>query len=815
MTSTMGNRAEHIDVMEHVIDLPAPPQCAIRPETTVTRGDKVVIELCDGRKIIGKLEEFDAEEGTIHVIPDKQKRSIELGMHEIRLMRIPKPKPWIPDESTVLAEDEGVKVTTVPLEFEIEFNDHSTIDGTTLGFRNGRHGMHLFPVQDQEQYTHLFIPNGAIQRHRIGRHIGAHLVKDKAVSEQDVTMVLLEKKSKRSRPLGEKLAMTKLVTMEQLEHALCNQKGASHAQIGEILLQEGLITNSQLSTALAEQKGQRNATLSELLIAKKVVGAEQVKICLFARLGIPLIDLDQIPVHRDALALVSEEFAKQHGVLALHHHEGKLVVAMEDPTKRSVTEALENETQLRVKPVIATAADITSAIDRHYAHLHSVTVAPKEQSMLDSSSPAAQEAQSTDSSASGAHECNGYLSQLLKDAAQASASHIHLESRKDHALNIRLRIDGALSAKGVIPTNEARALIDVLRAYGTPKQRNTSPTLLELPAHCSQPALSVLVAHIPTVDGDDFILKLEQTSKLPSLNELDLSDHQLKRISALCEAPKGMILVCGPTDAGKSTTLTALLNKVSTPDIKAWSLKETGQVQPPHVRSLAMEQVADEQLVTLLEVLKHTDPNVIHFGELDDPTLAKSAAAFAMMGNLVLASLSTRHSVEALERLLNMQIPAYEVADAVAAVLTQRLARRLCPHCKQRYLPTTEELRLLAAEYIADSTSSDGGAANVRNLREKILGQWQETYTKPHGELPLFRALGCQKCNSTGYSGRIIFHELLDMTPAVRRAILDGNTTIAISKNAMASGMKTIKQDGIEKVLLGHTDILQVRIACT
>jgi type II secretory ATPase GspE/PulE/Tfp pilus assembly ATPase PilB-like protein len=200
---------------------------------------------------------------------------------------------------------------------------------------------------------------------------------------------------------------------------------------------------------------------------------------------------------------------------------------------------------------------------------------------------------------------------------------------------------------------------------------------------------------------------------------------------------------------------------------------------------------------------------------LSNQEIAQKALAASLTSHLIFSALSVRRAAETLERLTNMSLSKYEIADALLAIVAQRLIKKLCNHCKKRYLPDLDEVRMLVAEYCAEMYDEGESKVRVKALHEKVLNSWTENYSKPSEELMLYRAVGCKHCNNTGYDGRIALHELLEITPAVRRALLDGADTAGILSAALVSGMTTIKQDGIEKVLQGYTDIIQVRSACS
>jgi len=217
--------------------------------------------------------------------------------------------------------------------------------------------------------------------------------------------------------------------------------------------------------------------------------------------------------------------------------------------------------------------------------------------------------------------------------------------------------------------------------------------------------------------------------------------------------------------------------------------------------------------ISAFEVVLHADPDIIMLSDFTDPSVSRKALGAALTSHLIFSTMTLRRAGEAMERLINMRLPTYEVADALLAVLAQSLVKKLCNHCKRRYVPNAEELRMLVAEYCAELYDTDESPVRIKALHEKTLNVWTERFTRPSEELMLHRAVGCKHCNQTGYDGRIALHELLEVTPAVRRTLLDGADAPAVIGAALAGGMKTLKQDGIEKVLQGYTDLVQVRNA--
>lgn len=802
------------------INYPTPPLCIVSDEICVHQGEKVILELDNGQNLVGKLEKFDSDDGSISVTVDDNENPRTHGMHEVRLMRLPTPRPWILDDDSILTQAEGVKVTTEPLEYEIEMTDHTTLEGTSYGFRNGRHGIHLFPVLEENQYSHLFVPNSAIIRHRIGKHLGQQLVKDEVISDRDMAIALMEQQDNRSRSLGEHLAMTAVVTPDQLVKAIKRQTNLPHLQLGEILIQDKIITNEQLQNALTQQKQQRNLTLGELLIAKNMVTQETIQRSLAIKLGFPFVDLHQFPLDLTVLNLIDKEFAANHKVMPLHRHSDKLVVAMLDPTKWETIEALQTRTGFNIEPAIATQADILWAVSFYFRD----SLIAEETPQSTKSAPESHESDDDEKrylfpkdNEVNKEAIAQFLRTLILDGARRGITHIHFEPIRNRGAAVRLRKDGELSEAGLIPESAWRSLITELRSLTKlTSDENFGAQLISIDTHFLEPArIDLQLAAIPNLDGgEDFVLKMGASNYAPQIKDIGLSAPNLKRILELCKSPRGLMLVAGTYDSGKSTTLSALLTYLNQTHKKIWVIGEEGRKMPEGIRQAPLQVGGGISQITPLDVILHADPDIIMIGDLSDHATAQKALAVSLTSHLIFSALSVPRASEAIDRLINMRLPVYEVADALLGILAQRLVKKLCTQCRKRYMPNSGEMRMLVAEYCAEMYDENESPIRIKVMHEKVMNGWTETYTKPAEQLMLYRATGCKHCQNTGYDGRIALHELLEITPSVRRALLDGAGKAAIMAAAMNSGMKTLKQDGIEKILQGHTDIIQVRSAC-
>jgi len=382
---------------------------------------------------------------------------------------------------------------------------------------------------------------------------------------------------------------------------------------------------------------------------------------------------------------------------------------------------------------------------------------------------------------------------------------------------VRLRKDGDLLEAGEIPENPWKMLLSELRTLAKLEpEKLAGAQLISLDTHFLEPALiDIQLATIPNIDGDEeLVLKIGPSNYTPRLKEVGFSETNYKRVLELCDKPRGMILVTGAYDSGKSTTLSAILNHLNSNNKKIWVIGEEERKMPEGIRQTPLPVENGQGNITPFEVILHADPDIIMISDLADQTTTQKALNAALTSHLIFSAMTIRRANEVMDRLINMRLPHYEIADALLAVIAQRLVKKLCNHCKRRYVPNAEELRMLVAEYCTEMYEEDDSTVRIKALHEKTLHDWTSTYTKPSEELMLYKAVGCKHCNQTGYDGRTAMHEILEITPAIKRVILDGGDAADIFKAALGAGMKTLKQDGIEKVLMGYTDITQVRSTC-
>jgi type II secretory ATPase GspE/PulE/Tfp pilus assembly ATPase PilB-like protein len=270
------------------------------------------------------------------------------------------------------------------------------------------------------------------------------------------------------------------------------------------------------------------------------------------------------------------------------------------------------------------------------------------------------------------------------------------------------------------------------------------------------------------------------------------------------------MLVCGPTGSGKTTTLHSVLARLNTPERKIWTAEDPVEITQQGLNQVQVQPRIGWTFAQALRSFLRADPDVIMIGEMRDQETAKIAIEASMTGHLVLSTLHTNSAAETTVRLLDLGIDPFTLSDALVAILSQRLARKLCSHCKEAYVPKSDEFAMLASEYYYAAHRRQPPFAE----RERLIAEWKAGFGKD-GVLALARAKGCARCSGTGYAGRVGIYELLEASDAVKALVRSHAPAAAVLATAVEQGgMHTLKQDGILKVLGGITDIHEVRAAC-
>jgi type IV pilus assembly protein PilB len=549
-------------------------------------------------------------------------------------------------------------------------------------------------------------------------------------------------------------------------------------KLGDILVEEGLITPEQLEHALLAQS-RTDQLLGRILIDLKMVKESDLMAALAKQIGFRFIDLGDHQVDSSAAMLIPEQVSRRYRALPIGFEDSKLLVAMADPANLFALDDIRTITGMEIQPVVATAADIETAIHKYNRMDQSV-----QQMASEAAATADDDIAALEGIAAAVEEApivkmvNLLISQALADRA----SDIHIEPT-DRDLRIRYRIDGVLQEVMRSPKNIQLGLISRLKVMAdiniaerrVPQDGRVGLTV-------GGKTIDLRLVTLPTVNGEKIVIRILDKSAVPlKLDDLGFLDSSFKRYEEAFTKPYGAILVTGPTGSGKSTTLYATLSIINTPEKNIITIEDPVEYRLHGINQMQMHTRAGLTFASALRSILRADPDVILIGEVRDRETALIAIEAALTGHLVLSTLHTNDAPSSLPRLVEMGVETYLVASAIDCVVAQRLARKLCTKCKEAYKP-------------------DKAALDEAGFPEHQRDEVKE----------LFRAAGCQACAKTGYRGRLGLYEVMLMSEEIERLVVERAASEVIRRSARRDGMITLREDGLEKVRLGTTSIQEV-----
>ncbi|MEJ5944655.1 ATPase, T2SS/T4P/T4SS family [Pseudokineococcus basanitobsidens] len=552
----------------------------------------------------------------------------------------------------------------------------------------------------------------------------------------------------------------------------------TRARLGDILVADGVVTAEQLDDALAAQQSTQQR-LGQALVSTGALTEAQLVATLAAQVGLEFVDLGEHPVDPSAVARVPAALCRRSSLLPLRVDEQRrLVVAMADPGDVVAVDDIRSITGLEVVPVVATRDDVRAAVERYCradADLDDLTTAI-------SADADPQEDLSAHAAAVEDAPIVRYVNLLVDQAITDRASDIHIEPG-EHELRVRFRIDGVLHEvmrsprsvqSGVISRLKIMADIDIA------ERRRPQDGRLSVNHHGRK--IDLRVATLPTVWGEKVVMRiLDNSTASLDLADLGFSADNHARFATSYRKPYGMLLVTGPTGSGKSTTLYATLNIVSKPEINVITVEDPVEYRLPGINQVQVNAKAGLTFAGALRSILRSDPDVVLLGEIRDKETATIAVEAALTGHLVLSTLHTNDAPSAITRLTEMGIEPFLVGSALDCVLAQRLARRLCPRCKEPYEPDEASLATVGFPHV------------------------------PGEPLPvLHRAVGCSACARTGYKGRLALHEVMTVTEGVERLAVSHASSSDIARLAASEGMGSLRDDGWAKVRAGLTSVEEI-----
>lgn len=555
--------------------------------------------------------------------------------------------------------------------------------------------------------------------------------------------------------------------------------------IEDVLYTRGQLTAQQLTFIKSEAR-RRQEPPEKLLSQMGWVTQEALTQAKAEIMGVPFVAPDKNPISPEVLAYLPEEVAKRFVVIPIAKEGDILSVAMVDPLDLQILEFIEKKTGFTVRPYIATAEAIGVAISEQYTRGLSMEVGEA----LKEAAPglaAPLTAAGAISGVLGEAPVARIVSTLLEYGIRVRASDIHIEPLENET-RIRYRIDGILHEKLIMPRRIHDAIVSRIKILGNMKiDEKRLPQDARFNFKVGQEELDLRLSTMPTAHGEKVVMRLlKKTGAVPTLPELGLRGKALLRLDENIARPHGIILVCGPTGSGKTTTLYSVLSKLNSTRVNIMTLEDPIEYQIAGVNQVQVNTQAGLTFASGLRSFLRQDPNIIMVGEIRDTETTDLAIQASLTGHLVFSTLHTNNASGSLPRLLDMQAEPYLIASTVTCVAGQRVVRRVCQTCK---IPRKIE-------------------KDVFDNVAKILGNLYDFNKNPN---PIFYiGRGCRECNNTGYLGRIGIFEVLVVSEKISRMIPAHETAQAIEDQAIVEGMITMKQDGFLKVIEGVTTVEEV-----
>ncbi len=782
-----------------------PPLCSIDPRTIVKEKDSVIAIHSDGKKIIGSLHKDGIKSECILIDTENESKPTQVFYDKVKMISLPDFKQWIElpkiEDEKIILDDQST------LDFSINFIDGDELKGKTMGFNTDRNGLYIFPTQKPGYFIYSFIPHNAIAKYQIGLKFGEQLVENNIVDKKQVDAALVEQEGKRNQLLGDYLKESALVSNHELEDALSNQKDLPNIKLGDLLVRERLITKEQLELALQEQKNNQSMLLGDILMNQGRISHVQLQQTLANKMGIPFVDISKLVIDDTVLLRIPEKIAKEHNIMPLEIFNGKIVVAMEEPLKWKILESLRFASSSEIIPVMASVEDIKQAIKVHYI-LETDNYYDESEEYFDEEFDESEDVS------------NNFIvrltNKLIIDAYEQNASDIHLESNPGRRkTSVRFRKDGELFNYHAFSPKLRRSIIGRLKIMAnlnvTERRRPQDGKIIF--GRYSRLKIELRIVTMPTNGGEeDVVIRILASGEPIPLEQMQLNHDNAECIKYVLDNPHGLFLVCGPTGSGKTTLLHSLLKYLNTPDKKIWTVEDPVEITQDGLRQV-QAQTGFIDFTTALRSFLRADPDIIMVGEMRDSETTKMCIEASLTGHLVLSTLHTNSAAGSIVRLLEMGMDPFNFSDALLGIVAQRLVKSLCPDCKEGKKALQIEIDKLLEEYLHQYEQA-GITDETTDRAEKTMGLWKEKYANEQGDFLSYKANGCSTCSNTGFNGRIGLHEMLMVSDELRVAIYRQAKMKEILTMSLIEGMTTLKQDGIDKVLQGLTDINQVRKTC-
>ncbi len=547
----------------------------------------------------------------------------------------------------------------------------------------------------------------------------------------------------------------------------------AYLRLGDILISSGAITEEQLQHALEVQKT-THERLGSVLVNEGIIDEQRLIETLEMQLGIDFVDLSKVRIPIELAQLVPRNIAKRHGIVPVKLSEDELTIAMSDPLNFVALEEVKAATRKRIMPMIATPTAVSKAISTLYGNegaARAIEEMKYDTSVRDlgSVTPKPEEVAEDVQSAPTVRLVNS----IIERASIERASDIHLEPRSDEMV-VRMRIDGSLRTVLTVPSDLKRAVISRLKIMGGMDiSESRLPQDGRANVYVKGHSIDLRLSTLPTMYGEKVVIRLlDKSTQLLDARAIGLEGENLARYNKLLQNAHGMVLIVGPTGSGKSSTMYTMIRSLNSDAVNLVTLEDPIEYDIDGVNQVQINEKTGMTFAEGLKSILRQDPDIIAVGEIRDAETAEIAVRAAITGHLVLSTVHTSDSVSALDRLIDIGVEPYLLADALNGVISQRLVKRICPHCKEKYEPTPEEKHRL-------------GCDDLKNIY-------------------FYRGKGCSQCYHTGYYGRTAVFEILLMDDKFKKAVSEGRHKAELMEcvtkgtfSSLADGCRRLVLDGV------------------
>jgi type IV pilus assembly protein PilB len=562
-------------------------------------------------------------------------------------------------------------------------------------------------------------------------------------------------------------------------------------RIGEMLVTSGKISKEELEQALGSQQ-KEGGRLGTHLVKLGLLGDEELVEFLSQRYGVPAINLSEVEIDETIIKIIPPDVARKYTILPVSKAGARLTIAMVDPTNVFAMDDIKFMTGYNVEPVVTSEAALREAIDKYYGSTHSIELKKVMEDIADTDETDLEVLEDDDDldleeleQQSEEAPVVRLVNIILTDAIKRGASDIHIEPYEKE-YRVRYRIDGILYEMMRPPLKLKEAItsrVKIMAKLDIAEKRLPQDGRIKIKTKLGNKVkdLDYRVSVIPAIFGEKIVLRLlDKDNLMLDMTKLGFEEEPLRRFEQAIFRPYGMVLVTGPTGSGKTNTLYSALSRINTPETNIMTAEDPVEFNIGGINQVQMKEQIGLNFAATLRSFLRQDPNIILVGEIRDFETAEVAIKAAMTGHLVLSTLHTNDAPSSINRMMNMGIEPFLVASSTNLVVAQRLVRRICANCKEPY--DVPHQALLNIGFVKDELKS----------------------------LQLFRGRGCDTCSGTGYKGRVGLYEVMEIDDEVKELILSGGSAYELREKAMANGMLTLRDSGLQKIRDGVTSIDEV-----